>query len=100
MGRISRKKFQEALKALKQTCKNDKLPAVLRVRAAELILAVYGVPLPQSSARIKRTVRELVEEGGFDRQLREQVNERIMRDAEAEARRFLENVNNTQLGGE
>lgn len=93
MGRISRKKFQEALRALKQVCKNDKLPAALRVRAAELILAVYDAPLPESSARIKRAVKELVQEGRFDREVREQVNERIKQDAEAEARRFLENVN-------
>jgi hypothetical protein len=94
----SRKRFQEALRALKQTCKNDRLPATLRVRAAELILAVYGVPLPESSARIKRTVKELVQEGSFDREIREQVNEKVRKDAEAEARRFLESVNQTSGG--
>jgi uncharacterized protein (DUF2236 family) len=98
MGRPSRKKFQEALKALKAACKNEHLPFSLRVRAAELILAVYGVPLPGSSARVKRTVKELVTEGVFDREMREQVNERVRQDAEAEARRFLEGVHNTQTG--
>jgi hypothetical protein len=93
MAKISRKKFQEALRALKSVCKNDKLPATLRVRAAELILAVYNVPLPESSARIKRTVKELVQEGSFDRQIREQVADKVRRDAEAEARRFLDSVN-------
>ena len=98
MANLSRKRFQEALRALKQVCKNDHLPATLRVRAAELILAVYGVPLPESSARIKRTVRELVTEGAFDRQVREQVNAKVRQDAEAEARRFLESVQNQPTG--
>jgi hypothetical protein len=100
MARFSRKKFQEALRALKQVCKNDKLPATLRVRAAELILAVYGVPLPESSARIKRTVKELVQEGSFDKQMRDQVNERVRQDAEAEARRFLQSVQSQPSGGQ
>ncbi len=100
MAKFSRKKFQEALRALKQVCKNDRLPATLRVRAAELILAVYGVPLPESSVRIKRTVRELVQEGGFDREVRNQVNERIRQDAEAEARKFLETVKAQPTGGQ
>ena len=98
MGKPSRKKFQEALRALKAACKNEHLPFSLRVRAAELILAVYGVPLPESSARVKRTVRELVTEGAFDRQVQEQVQEKIRNDAEAEARRFLQSVNDSQGG--
>ena len=96
MGIPSRKKVQEALKALKAACKNDRLPYSLRIRAAELICAIYDVPLPESSARIKRSVKELVHEGSFDRQVREQVQEKVRQDAEAEARRFLENVRNTQ----
>jgi hypothetical protein len=99
MAKISRKKFQEALKALKAACKNDHLPFTLRIRAAELILAVYGVPLPESSARIKRSVRELVQEGSLDRQIREQVNEKVRQDAEAEARRFLQSVQSAQPSG-
>jgi ribosomal protein L22 len=98
MARISRKKYQEALRCLKQACKNERLSFTLRIRAAELILAVYGVPLPESSARVKRTVKELVQEGSFDREIRESVNEKVRQDAEAEARRFLESVN-TQLSG-
>jgi uncharacterized protein (DUF2236 family) len=100
MAKFSRKKFQEALRALKAACKNERLPFALRIRAAELICAIYSVPLPESSARVKRTVRELVTEGSFDRQVREQVNERVRHDAEAEARRFLETVRNTQPQGE
>jgi hypothetical protein len=100
MAKISRKKFQEALRALKSACKNDRLPFTLRIRAAELILAVYGVPLPESAARIKRTVKELVQEGSLDRQIREQVQEKVRQDAEAEARRFLESVQHTQPQGE
>ncbi len=89
MPKVSRKKFQEALRALKDACKNPKLTFALRVRAAELILAVYNVPLPESSARVKRTVKELVEEGSFDKEMREQVNQKVRADAEAQARAFL-----------
>jgi len=89
MGRPSRKRFQEALRALKAACKHDGLPFTLRIRAAELICAIYGVPLPESSIRIKRTVKELVKEGEFDRQLREHVREKSKQDAVAAARAFL-----------
>jgi uncharacterized protein (DUF2236 family) len=99
MGKPSRKRFQEALKALKQVCKNDRLPATLRVRSAELICAIYEIPLPESAARIRRTVRELVTEGAFDRQVREQVQEKVRQDAEAEARRFLQSVQSEQPSG-
>src|SRR5205823_12004199 len=75
MGKPSRKRFQEALPALKAACKNDRLPFTLRVHAAELILAVYGVPLPDSNLRTKRAVRDLVEENAFERSLRQQVHE-------------------------
>jgi hypothetical protein len=99
MRRPPRKRFQEALKALKAACKNERLPFTLRIRAAELILAAYDVPLPESSTRIKRAVKELVQEGSFDRQMREQVNERVRQDAEAEARRFLQSVQHIQPSG-
>jgi hypothetical protein len=92
MAKISRKKFQEALRCLKAACKNDNLTFALRVRAAELILAIYNVPLPESSARIKRTVKDLVTEGSFDKGVREQVNEKVRADAEAQARAFLGRV--------
>jgi hypothetical protein len=94
LKRVSRKKFQEALRALKAACRNDKLSFTLRVRAAELILAVYDVPLPESSARVKRTVKELVQEGRFDSEVREQVNQKVRQDAEAQARAFWGRVKN------
>jgi hypothetical protein len=97
MPKVSRKKFQEALRALKAACRNDKLTFALRVRAAELILAIYGVPLPESAARVKRTVKELVQEGSFDREVREQVNEKTRQDAEAQARAFLGRVKNAPV---
>ena len=98
-ARPSRKKFQEALKALKQACKSEKLPFVQRIRAAELICAIYDVPLPESSYRTKRATKELVEEGKFDAEIREQVSRKLQEDALASARRFLkqtqgENGNN------
>ena len=98
MGRISRKKYQEALRCLKQACRNDKLSFALRIRAAELICLIYGLPPLESSARVKRTIRELVTEGTLDRQIREQVADRVRKDAEAEARRFLESVSQTSGG--
>ena len=54
-----------------------------------MILAIYGVPLPESAARVKRTVKELVQEGSFDKEVRVQVEERVRADAEAQARAFL-----------
>lgn len=92
MGKPSRKRFQEALRALKQACKNDKLPFTLRIRAAELICCIYGVPLPESSVRVKRAVKEIVAEGQFERQVREQVREAETQDAVASAREFLSKV--------
>lgn len=100
MPRVSRKKFQEALRALKQACRNDRLPFTLRIRAAEIICAIYGVALPESSARIKRTVKELVTEGTFDREVRQQVQDKVRQDAEAEARRFLAQVRPTPDAGD
>ena len=97
MRNPSRKKFQEALRALKQACKNDKLSFALRVRAAELILAVYNVPLPDSSVRAKRAVKELVQEGQFDTTLKEQIEQKVRQDAEAQARAFLGRVNNAPV---
>lgn len=92
MGKPSRKRFQEALRALKQACKNDRLPYTVRIRAAELICAIYGVPLPEFSVRTRRTVKELVQEGQFDREVKDQVQEKIKQDAEANAKRFLQTL--------
>jgi hypothetical protein len=94
MAKVSRKKYQEALRALKAACRNDKLSFPLRIRAAELILAIYEVPLPESSARIKRGVKELVQEGAFDKEVRNQVRDRVAQDAEQAARAFLGRVKN------
>jgi hypothetical protein len=81
--KVSRKKFQEALRALKQTCKNERLPFALRIRAVELLCCIYGVPLPEISARTKRTVKELVGENAFDRRVRQQVRDKAMQDEKA-----------------
>lgn len=97
MAKPSRKKYQEALRCLKQACRNDKLSFPLRVRAAELICLIYGLPPLESSARVKRTVKELVQEGGFDREVREQVEQKVRQDAEAQAREFLGRVRNAPV---
>jgi stage III sporulation protein SpoIIIAA len=96
MGQVSRKKFQEALKALKSVCRNDKLPATLRVRGAELIMAIYGVELPNTSPRDRKTVKQLVEERQFEKTIqanvRAKVLEQTVRDAEEDAKVFLARV--------
>ena len=92
MGKPSRKKFQEALKALKAACKSDKIPFSLRIRAAELLCAIYGVPLPESSVRVKRAIKEIVAEGQFDRQIKEQIQQEKSAQAVASAKAFLESV--------
>ncbi len=73
MSKPSRKRFQEALKALKQACKNERLPFTLRIRAAELICSIYGVPIPSTSYGVKRATKELIQEGRFDAAVRDQV---------------------------
>ncbi len=95
MPKVSRKKYQECLRLLKSACKNEKLPWTLRLRAAELILAIYGVPLWEGSYRTKRAVKELVEESRFDSEVKAQVEEKVRQDAEAQARAFLGRVKNT-----
>jgi hypothetical protein len=97
MPKFSRKKFQEALRALKDACRNPKLTFALRVRAAELICVIYGLPPLESSARVKRTVKELVEEGSFDKEVRQQVQDKVRQDAEAQARAFLAARKNTPV---
>lgn len=86
------------MRCLKQACKNERLSFTLRIRAAELICLIYGLPPLESSARIKRTVKELVQEGTLDRQIREQVADKVRQDAEAQARRFLESVSQPSGG--
>jgi hypothetical protein len=98
MAKPSRKKYQEALRCLKQTCRNDKLSFPLRVRAAELICLIYGLPPLESTARVKRGVKELVQEGRFDTEVKEQVEQKVRADAEQAARAFLGRVKNAPAG--
>lgn len=86
---VSRKKYQEALRVLKGACKNEALPWTQRIRAAELIMLIYGAIETPESKRDKRAVKELVTERAFERQANEQVRQavtqRVMTEAEREA---------------
>jgi hypothetical protein len=88
---VSRKKYQEALRVLKAACKHEALPWTQRIRAAELILMVYGVLETPESKRDKRAVKELVTERAFERaaneQIRQAVTQRVMTETERDAER-------------
>jgi len=86
MIRFSRKRYQEALKACKQICKNEKLPAVTRLRSAELIYLLYGGELPGgNSKRDKRTIKDLVQERSVEKQIRTAVDEQTKPQTEEQA---------------
>jgi hypothetical protein len=86
MTKFSRKRFQEALKACKQICKNEKLPAVTRLRSAELIYLLYGGELAGgNSKRDRRSIKDLVTERGLEKQIRATVDEQTKPQTEAEA---------------
>lgn len=93
--RPSRKKFQEALRCLKQAAKTPTIPWIHRLRACELICSIYGVvPLPDIGAnRTRKVIKDLVEEHEFERRMRTELETktraRIIGDAEAAARAFL-----------
>ena len=88
MPRISRRKYAEALRCLKNAIKNDKLPWTIRIRCVELLLSIYNVPVPDGGRRERRAVRELVEERAGERSINEQiklaVQDRVRQEAEQE----------------
>ncbi len=76
MVQYSRKRFQEALFACKQICRNDRLPALTRLRSAELIFLLYGGELPAGlNKRDKRSIKDLVQERSLEKQIRTAVDE-------------------------
>jgi hypothetical protein len=88
---VSRKKYQEALRVLKSVCRDAKLPMTQRLRAAELILLVYGVPVPEggygTAKRNKQVIKTLVEERSFEKRVQQQITDnvrtRVMEEAQA-----------------
>jgi hypothetical protein len=73
---ISRKRYQEALKACKQVAKDERKPYLDRLRAAELICLIYGLELPGGNTkRDRRTVKTLVGERSLEKQIRTAVDE-------------------------
>jgi hypothetical protein len=89
MTRISRRKWQEAVRCLKTAIKPEtKLPWTQKIRCIELLMAIYQVPLPETSRNPKRSVKELIEERAGERtineQIRQAVQERVREEAERE----------------
>jgi hypothetical protein len=72
----SRRKFAEAVRALKIILRNDKHPAAIRIRCVELLALIYGLEEP-SSKRDRTSIRDLVTQHSFEKQLAAQVDKRI-----------------------
>jgi hypothetical protein len=84
---FSRRKYAEALRCLKLICKVSSHPVAIRLRAAEMILQIYGLE-PPTTKRDKMAIRDLVQQHTFEKQLTAQVDDKIAQeDADAEALR-------------
>ena len=99
--RPSRKKYQEVLRALKVAVSLKTLPWTQRLRAAELIIAVYGVaqlaPVPPMTGHSRKVVRELVEESRFDSTLKADVRAKMQEQHAADELERLGTVDPAQL---
>jgi len=84
--RPSRKKYGAALAMLKQAVALESLSWVQRLRAAELILAIYELatiaPVQPLTGHHRRVVKDLIEDSRFETHIRKQV--RAARAAEIE----------------
>src|ERR1700733_4764314 len=78
---ISRRKWQETVKCLRQVIGSEKQTVAVRLRAVELYMVLNGLELPDSSKRAVKTVRTMVEERAGERSIhasiREQVAEKV-----------------------
>jgi hypothetical protein len=71
----SRRRYAEAIRALKRILKQDKQTAVILLRATELLLLIYGQTLPGGlDKRDKRAVTELVTESNLERSINRQID--------------------------
>ena len=94
LKRISRKRYAEAVRCLKGAIANPKLSWTRRLRAVELLMVLYGVEMPEPiTRRDRRSLKSLVVENSFDRQVRARVQEGVLsetaRKAKEEAERYL-----------
>jgi hypothetical protein len=88
--KYSRRKYAESVRYLKSAIANDGLSFAFRRRCVELLLVIYGLPVPETGGREKRAVKELVTERAIDktlhREIREQVAEKVRGEAEQQAK--------------
>jgi len=80
----SRRKFAEAVRALKMILRNDKHPVAVRIRAVELLCLIHGLEAP-SSKRDRISVRDLVYQHSFEKQLTVQLDRKIAEEDAAQA---------------
>lgn len=91
MPKISRRKWQESIKCLKQAISNERLSWAVRLHSVELYMSLMGVPLPDSSNKSKKSIKLLVEERAGERTLhqhiRAEVADKVRQEAEQEEER-------------
>jgi hypothetical protein len=86
MPRISRRKWQEAIRCLKDAIKTEtKLPWIQKLRAVELLMTIYGLSIPEGGRREKRAVRQMVEERSGERTVNEQIKQAVQERVKEEA---------------
>jgi uncharacterized protein (DUF1684 family) len=83
--RVSRRKYAEALRVLKQAIANPNLSWNQRIRCVELLLCIYQVPIPETGRRERKAVKLLVEERSTERTVTEQVRAAVEEKAVEEA---------------
>ncbi len=104
LKRVSRKRYGEALRCLKEACASPKLSMTKRLRAAELLCLIYGLETGVANGRDRRSVKRLLVEDSFERTLRTRVREGVlsqtMREAKEEAERWLESWKSERTKGD
>lgn len=98
---FSRRRYSEAVKALKSALKSPTLPWVQKLRAIELLLCIYGVPIPEPGRRERRAIKDMVADRGVEKMIAEQVRttveERARQEAEAAEEADRERTSNLML---
>jgi hypothetical protein len=95
--RISRRKFGVAVKMLKQAIATPTLSWQTRLRAVELLMSLYDVPLPDSSRRDRKSVRQLVTERAGERSLHQHIKDEVAEQVRAEAEQQAQDDIDTAL---
>ena len=93
LRRVSHRKYKEAIGALKAACGSEKLSLTKRLRAVELLCLIYGLEIGKPNAHDRKSVKRLVSEDAFERELRINIREgtlsQVAREAKQGAERFL-----------